>query len=103
MKNPADFTGKRALVTGGTRGIGAAVAYALARGGARLVLGYRSNVASAQAIAAAIASEGLEPPRLVAADLVDPDEARRLVGVAGEEGPVDLLVHAAALEYPGIP
>ncbi len=46
MKNPADFTGKRALVTGGTRGIGAAVAYALARGGARLVLGYRSIAAT---------------------------------------------------------
>jgi len=97
LKNPADFIGKRALVTGGTRGIGAAVALALARGRARLVLGYRSNEASAQAIAATIASEGLEPPRLVAADLVHPDEARRLVSVAGEEGPFDFLVHAAAL------
>lgn len=95
--NPVDFTGKRALITGGTRGIGAAVALALARGGARLVLGYRSDDASARATATSISSEGLDAPLLVAANLVHPDEARRLVSVAADAGPIDFLVHAAAL------
>ena len=97
QENPADFNGKRALVTGGTRGVGAEVAFALARGGARLVLGSRANEASARAMSAALESEGLEPPLLVAADLAHSDEARRLVGAAGKDGPVDFLVHAAAL------
>ncbi|HVO51620.1 MAG TPA: SDR family oxidoreductase [Thermoanaerobaculia bacterium] len=95
--NPCDFTGKRALVTGGTRGIGAAVARALARGGASLVLGYRSDEISARAMAAAIEEEGFESPALVPANLVHPEEARRLAAAAAAGGPVDFLVHAAAL------
>lgn len=98
MGNPLDFSGRRALVTGGTRGIGAAVGLLLARGGAEVVLGYRSDAASARETASRIASEGLAEPTVVAANLAHPEGARSLVeAAAGADGRLDFLVHAAAL------
>lgn len=88
------FAGRVAVVSGGTRGIGRAVAVALAASGARLVLGYRADGASAEETVRACEALGAEA-RAVAANLVHPGEARALVAAAG--GRVDLLVHAAAL------
>lgn len=89
-----DLSGRVAVVSGGTRGIGRAVALALAASGARLVLGYRSDEGSARETVRACTALGAEAAA-VAANLVHPEEARALVGAAGER--VDLLVHAAAL------
>jgi len=89
-----ELSGRVAVVSGGTRGIGRAVALALAASGARLVLGYRSDEGSAHETVRACAALGAEATA-VAANLVHPEEARALVGAAGER--VDLLVHAAAL------
>ena len=101
LGNPVDFTGRRALVTGGTRGIGAAVALLLARGGATVVLGYRSDADSARETARRIAAEGLPEPAVVAANLAHPEGVRALVEAAsaggGGEGTLDFLVHSAAL------
>lgn len=88
------LSGRVAVVSGGTRGIGRAVSLALAASGARLVLGYRSDEDSAHETVRACAALGAEAAA-VAANLVHPEEARALVGAAGER--VDLLVHAAAL------
>ena len=51
-----DLTGARALVTGGSRGIGAATARLLARAGAHVVVGYRSRKADAESVVKALRS-----------------------------------------------
>ena len=53
-----DFTGKTAIVTGGSRGIGRAVCLELARGGANVALCYAGNEAAAQETVKAIESLG---------------------------------------------
>jgi len=85
--------GKAALVTGGSRGIGRAVALELARAGAEVTLGY----ASARDEAAEVALEA--GARAVQADVSDPDEAKRLVEEAGD---LDILVNCAGITRDGV-
>src|SRR5207237_1650977 len=85
--------GKRALVTGGSRGIGRAIALELARAGAAVVVGYRSGAEEAEEVASAAGG------RAVQADVSDPDDAKRLVEEAGE---LDLLVNNAGLTRDGL-
>jgi NAD(P)-dependent dehydrogenase (short-subunit alcohol dehydrogenase family) len=73
----ASLEGKTALVTGGSRGIGAAVARELARAGASVVVGYRSGADEAEAIAAEIGGTAVQ------ADVAKADDAKRLVDEAG--------------------
>jgi 3-oxoacyl-[acyl-carrier protein] reductase len=92
----ADFCsleGKTALVTGASRGIGAAIAAELARAGASVVVGYRSGAEEAEAVAAQIGG------RAVQADVSDPDDAKRLVEAAGD---IDVLVNNAGLTRDGL-
>ncbi|MFE5581754.1 SDR family NAD(P)-dependent oxidoreductase [Kitasatospora sp. NPDC056531] len=56
------FAGKVAVVTGGSRGIGAAVATRLAAEGAAVVIGYRGNRQAAEELVAALAGDGRRPP-----------------------------------------
>ena len=72
----------RTLVTGGTRGIGAAIALRLAAAGHDLVLGYRSDVDAAEATAEAVRAEGVSCD-LAQADLADPDGVDALFAAAG--------------------
>jgi NAD(P)-dependent dehydrogenase (short-subunit alcohol dehydrogenase family) len=72
----------RTLVTGGTRGIGAAVARRLAAAGHDLVLGYRSDRDAAEATAAAVRADGVSC-ELIAADLTDPAGVDALFAAAG--------------------
>lgn len=93
MPGFCSLEGKTALVTGGSRGIGRAVALELARAGATVTIGYRSGVEEAEAVAAETGG------RAVQADVGDPDEARRLVEEAGE---LDILVNNAGLTRDGL-
>jgi 3-oxoacyl-[acyl-carrier protein] reductase len=85
--------GKTALVTGGSRGIGRAIALELAGAGASVVVGYRSAAEEAEEVAREASG------RAVQADVSDPDQARALVEEAGE---VELLVNNAGLTRDGL-
>ena len=90
-----DFADKKALVTGGSRGIGRAVCLELARRGADVAFIYRSRDAEAEAAAAAI--RGLGRRALVLkTDLADAaGVAAAIDRAAAELGRLDVLVHAA--------
>ncbi len=89
----ASLEGKSALVTGASRGIGRAIAAELARGGATVVIGYRSGRDEAEALAAELGG------RAVQADVSNADDARRLVEEAGD---LDILVNNAGLTRDGL-
>jgi NAD(P)-dependent dehydrogenase (short-subunit alcohol dehydrogenase family) len=85
------------LITGGTKGIGLAIAEHLAPRGEPLVLGYHADEAAA---AEAVARLG-GAAQAVRADVGDVADAGRLVRIAGEAGPGPLsIVHSAAMIYP---
>ena len=83
-----ELKGKRALVTGAGRGIGAAIARELAEAGARVCVHYRDSREAAEALAGEIGGTAIQ------ANLVNPDEIRALASSAGE---IDILVHNAAI------
>jgi 3-oxoacyl-[acyl-carrier protein] reductase len=87
------LTGKTAVVTGGSRGIGKAIALELGRAGASVVVGFRSGAEEAEAVASEIQG------RAVQADVADPEQAKSLVDEAGE---VDILVNNAGLTRDGL-
>jgi 3-oxoacyl-[acyl-carrier protein] reductase len=96
----ADFKGKVALVTGGSRGIGRAVAEEFAARGAAVVVQFRADRRAAEATLAAL---GPGRHRTAQADLADPTQARSLVErVVGELGRIDVLVNNAGIyeEHP---
>jgi 3-oxoacyl-[acyl-carrier protein] reductase len=89
----ASLEGKNALVTGGSRGIGRAIALELAAAGAAVVVGYRSGRDDAEAVAEEAGG------RAIQADVSNPDEAAKLVEDAGE---LDVLVNNAGLTRDGL-
>jgi len=90
-----DLTGKVALVTGGSRGIGRAIAEKLASLGARVVVNYHSNEAAANEVVEEIRSAGGEAIA-VRGDVRNPEDARRMVKTALDTfGRLDILVNNA--------
>jgi 3-oxoacyl-[acyl-carrier protein] reductase len=89
----SSLEGRTALVTGGSRGIGRAIAAELADAGAEVVIGYRSGGEEAEGVANDIGC------RAVQADVSNSEEARRLVEEAGE---VDVLVNNAGVTRDGL-
>lgn len=91
-----ELSGKRAIVTGGSRGIGKAIARALAQEGADVVIGAR-DPERLQAAAAELAADTGRRIVPVEVDTGDDASVRRLVATAVEElGGVDILVNNAA-------
>ena len=86
-----------AIVTGGTRGMGLAIAEALARDGRRVLAVYRSNDAAAAEARTRLAATGAEV-EILKADVGVQAEAERAVNAAGERwGRVDILVNNAGV------
>ena len=95
MHNYLDLTGKTALVTGASSGIGAATALVLADSGASVAIGYHNNQKGADEVAAQIASSGGKAVTLKA-DMRHSSEVAPLVARATEAlGPLDILVNNA--------
>ena len=92
-----DLTGKSAIVTGGSRGIGKAIAIRLARQGADVAFSYRGNQTAADAAAKDL--EGLGRKALpVQADVTDPASADAVVKQTLDAfGKVDILVNNAGI------
>ena len=90
-----DLSGRVALVTGGSRGIGRATCLALAASGAAVAVHYNSSRGFAEEVVAKIEEVGGQAVA-VGADLLDGNAGDRVVAVAeGSLGPVDILVNNA--------
>ncbi len=90
-----DFTGKVALVTGSSRGIGRAIALRLAAGGAKVVVNYRGGQAAAAEVVEQIKAAGGEAIA-VQADVSQTTQADGLIDAAKKAfGRVDILVNNA--------
>jgi len=92
-----DLTGRAAVVTGGSRGIGRAIVLRLATQGADVAFSYRGNAAAAQATAAEVRALG-RTALPIAADVSQPESAEALIKAALEAfGKVDILVNNAGI------
>ena len=90
-----ELTGKTALITGGTKGIGAATALALAELGANIAINGRADDADARATQRAVETLGRRC-EIIVADCARPDEARRCVAeMVAKLGRLDVLIHSA--------
>jgi glucose 1-dehydrogenase len=92
--------GRRALVTGGSSGIGAGVALALVAHGAAVAIGYRSGAGDAEEMAAAVGDAGGRAAA-VHVDVSDEAHVARAFAEAAEAiGPIDVVVSNAGVQAP---
>lgn len=88
--------GKVALVTGGSRGIGRAIAITLAAEGAHVFINYNSSADKAQAVAEEIEAAGGKAT-VVQGDVSDMDQAKALIQATKDAGYVDIVVNNAGI------
>ena len=90
-----DFSDKKVLITGGSRGIGRACALGFAERGARVAINYRSNASAAEATLAELPGDGHV---MLQADVTDPKAVENLVAAAIEAlGGLDIAVNNAGI------
>ena len=96
------MSGKTAVVTGGSRGIGRAICLELARRDANVVFSYAGNAAAAQQTLQELESLGVQA-RAVQGDVADPDAAKTLIDTAVKElGGIHILVNNAGITRDGL-
>ena len=97
----AVLAGRRAVVTGGSRGIGAEIVRRLAADGAALAFTYGSSAAEADKLAAEIAADG-GTSVAIQADSGDPEQVARAIDeTVAQLGGLDILVNNAGVAYIG--
>jgi 3-oxoacyl-[acyl-carrier protein] reductase len=96
MKN---LQNRVALVTGGSRGIGAGIAIALAQAGADVAVNYRERTETAQAVCAEISALGRRALAVRADVSVAADVAEMIATINRELGPVSILVNNAGIAH----
>lgn len=95
MPAQIDLDGRRALVTGASRGIGAAIARTYAEAGAQVAITARDGQAL-RSVAAEISERTGRDAFVILADVTDPEDIGRAVSVAGDQlGGLDILVNNA--------
>lgn len=95
--------GKVAIVTGSSRGIGAATARLLASKGAKVAINYCSNQSEGESVLKSIQASGGNAT-LIRADVTCPDQVEQLVSTAEARlGPIDILVNNANISFPMVP
>lgn len=98
MTNLFDLTGKTALVTGSSQGIGYALAEGLAQHGARIVLNGR-NPQKLQAAAKALRADGHDA-HIAPFDVTDPDAVMAAITkIESEIAPIDILINNAGMQH----
>jgi len=91
------LAGQVVLVTGGSRGIGAATARAAAKAGATIAIGYREDADAASSVVESIDETGMVA-RAFQADVSDPADARRMISAVEDSfGRIDGLVNNAGI------
>ncbi|WP_243363790.1 SDR family NAD(P)-dependent oxidoreductase [Fundidesulfovibrio terrae] len=96
------LAGKVALITGGSRGMGAAIARALADDGADVAVSYAASADKAEAVARGLETKGVRAAA-IKADQADPAQVRALVEAVIERfGRLDILVNNAGIAVYGI-
>lgn len=91
------LTGKNAIVTGSSRGIGRAIAIQLAELGANIILNYRNNVASVKEVIKEIETKGVKV-MAIQGDVSNFEDAKKVVDEAKEKlGSIDILVNNAGI------
>ena len=94
-----DFSGKVAVVTGGSRGIGRATSIMLAKSGARVAVNFTHNGPAARHVVSSIREAGGEAEDMQA-DVRNPDDVRQLVeAVVDRWGRLDILVNNAGMSF----
>jgi len=91
-----DLNNKVAIVTGGSRGIGRAIALELGRAGAKVVVNYNRNAEAAQAVADEIGGTAVQ------ADVSSAEDCSRLIEAATALGSLDVLVNNAGITRDGL-
>ena len=96
------MSGKNAVVTGGSRGIGRAICLELARRGANVVFSYAGNTAAAEKTLEELKALGVEA-RAVQGNVADPAAAKTLIDTAVKElGGIHILVNNAGITRDGL-
>ncbi len=95
-----DLKNRVALVTGGSRGIGAAIAFALARARADVAVNYRERAEAAKAVCGEITGMGRKASAIQADVSLAADVKRMITEVEDSLGGIDILVNNAAIAHP---